>query len=398
MKISKRDRNMLILLGVILIFAGYYFLLMKPKETEIAQIRESIALAETKQVEIQGKLASEKPMDEKINTLRRQLLQISESYYTELGQEEALMIVYGVVKSLNLNVEQFNFTKTLSETSQDTTHVLEVDYNGDYKELISFLREIRQHPKKIYVRNISIENSGESIKGKFQLEFNVISSMYKFSKEWMHYVKDTPNIRDITLSPFMPFPDFILEEVSEIPETPVEVPDETEILEPPVDYETYKPKSQIYGFEDGAFFFVGSTSEIKGTLARSKTSVEGGYSASLSSDFGMAREYSEASLVFDSDGIVLNRQPETIGLWVYAYEASNHNIGLEIMDAAGKNHKVELAKGIDFTQWKELEAEMPLEVTYPCKVVRVYIEGIGYSQKLTGQYLFDQMQVAYPID
>lgn len=395
MKISKRDRNMLILLGVILIFAAYYFLMMKPKETEIAKIKEEIALAETKQLEIQGKLASEKPMDEKINTLRRQLISVSESYYTELGQEEALMIIYDVAKSLDMNLEQFSFSKIFTDSGMDTIHTLDIVYDGDYKELLSFLREIRQHPKKVYVRNLSIETDMDRVKGSFQLEFNVLSSMAHFSKEWMHYVQDLPNERDVTLSPFIPFSDFVMETPGDIQEETVVIP---EILEPPVDYETYRPKSTIYGFEDGAYFFVGSTSEIQGVLTRSKTKIDGGYSASMDFDFTSAREFSESSLVFDTDTIVLNRQPESIGLWMYAHEASNHNVGVEIMDAVGKSHKIELTSGVDFTQWKELEAKMPLDLTYPCKVVRVYVEGIGYSQKLTGQYLFDQLQVIYPVE
>lgn len=82
---------------------------------------------------------------------------------------------------------------------------------------------------------------------------------------------------------------------------------------------------------------------------------------------------------------------------MYAYEASNHNIGAVIIDAKGKEYKVELTKGVDWTQWQEVEVEMPVEITYPCMVQRIYVEGIGYDQKLTGKYLFDQLQVSYPV-
>lgn len=396
MKLSSRDKHLLVLLAAVLLATAYYYLGFLPLEQKINDKKEEVAVAEVKKNEINGKLVLETTLEDAIKGIDLQIKRWGFEYYTELQQEETLMIISDVAKSLSINMEQLSFTKLINPTTQ-VVHAIQVNFNGEYKEFLALLRGIRNHPKKIFVRNLNLTGSltDEVVKGTIGLEFNVMSSIDKFSSEDVQWVKEQQNTRDLAQSPFVPYSDFVVQSRDKV------VPDETPVVEPPTDngeQSVYRPKIKVYGFEDGSPFFVGSDPTIMGSIERSKQAIEGQYALSLYLDFYNEREYSEASVVFDFDTVILNRQPEFIGLWVYAYEGSNHNIGLELMDSAGKTFKVQLTEGVDFTQWKELEASIPLGVSYPCKVNRIYVEGVGYGQKLLGKYLFDQLQVSYPVE
>lgn len=397
MKLSSRDKHLLVLLAVILIATAYYYLGFVPLEEKINQKKDEIAAAEVKKNEITGKLILETQLEDQIKAMDLQIKRWGFEFYTELEQEETLMIVYDVAKSLNINMEQISFTKLINPSTQVVHNIL-VNFNGDYKEFLALLRGIRNHPKRLYVRNLNLAGSieDEVIKGTFGVEFNVISLIDKYSPEDVQWVKEQQNTRDLAQSPFVPYNDFVTKSKTDVV-TPSQPdggkPDDTKEVNV-----VYRPKIKVYGFEDGSPFFVGSDPTIMGSIERSKQAIEGQYALSLYVDFYNEREYSEASVVFDFDSVVLNKQPEFIGLWVYAFEGSNHNIGLELMDSAGKSFKVQLTEGVDFTQWKELEAAIPLGVSYPCKVKRIYVEGVGYGQKLLGKYLFDQLQVSYPVE
>lgn len=402
MKISKRDRHLLIFLAVVLVLFAYYMWGLKPMEAKIKSIEDEISAAQVRQNEIRGILSTESDLDQKIKDQISQMRRLTFSYFVDLSEEEILVILSRLASPLELSFNQFAFSPLLSVTNDiesdsfDTGYAVNVNYSGDYTALSAFLRELRQYKKKICVSGLDINTEGELVSGKMTIDFNVLGTLKSYNNYSTPYLSAVENTRDITLSPFYPYSDFLKmqENKDELPENEIEPlkPDEEEI-----DYEHYKPKTLIYGFEDGAYFFVGNTSEIQGNITRSKTSKESGYSAYLTFDYYNAREYSEVSLVFETD-IVLNRQPESIGVWLYAFEASNHNIGFEVVDNVGKKHKIELANGVDFTQWKELEAKMPLDISYPCKVKRIYVEGVGYGQKLLGKYLFDQLQVSYPVE
>ncbi len=394
MQISKRDRNLLILLAFVLVGALFYFLAFVPTEEKLKSLIGEVETETAIQNEIKDKLLLEKPLVDRILFLESEISGLSEGYYRQLDQEEALMLVRSISSPLEVGFEQLAFSTKATEAYQMDTHLAEVTYKGDYHDLMGFLRGVRQHSKNLYVRELSLSrNASNDVEGRFLLEFDILSGMRAFSPETLHWVDAQENTRDITQSPFVPYADFKPYEE----ETAVVLPVYPEIDET-VDYESYRPKTQIYGFEDGGAFFVSNVPEIEGTLTRSKTKVAGGYSAALSFDYKVPRTYSEANIVFEHNAVTLNKQPEYIGLWTYAYEASNHNIGVALLDSAGKEYKIELTKGVDFTQWKELEVLLPLEITYPCKITRIYVEGVGYGQKLNGKYLFDQLQVSYPVD
>ncbi len=160
-------------------------------------------------------------------------------------------------------------------------------------------------------------------------------------------------------------------------------------------YESYNPRSVVNGFDDNAFFFVASDPDTKGSVTRSLIRKNGSHSANLLFDFITAKESNVVSVVFEKEQR-LDVQPANIYMQVYAFESSNHSIGMVLLDSAGREFKVTLAEAVDWVEWNEISAPLPEGITYPCVVQRIFVEGVGYGQKTTGRYIFDQLEVDYP--
>ena len=397
MRISKSDKILLIILGIVVVLAAYYFLLLVPQEEKIENLQADLKLKEAMKDTVRLKIASEKRLDKSIEDINTSILSVSGKYYTQMTQEEMLAKVSRLNEGLPLNFSEITFTDNMSDQANYEKYLAQISFVGDYDSIMSYVRNLRQNDQKIILRELVLNNSfEEGLQGNLVVEFNTVPVLDTYSATYEQLVAAVANSRDTLMSPFTPYEGFTTpEETTEmvnlepIPEFVTEEED--------VDYENYRPKTQIYGFEEGNNFFVANSEDIKGTLTRSKTKIAGGYSADLTFDFASGRDFSEANIVFEGSPILLTKQADYIGLWVYAYEASNHKMGVVIIDSKGKEFKVELASMIDFTQWQELEVLMPVEISYPCMIQRIYVEGIGYDQKLTGKYLFDQLEVSYPV-
>ena len=312
-----------------------------------------------------------------------------------------LVTIASFAEGLPIRFSELTFSENTSIVEGILKYNATVKYNGDYNALIGYIRNVRYNKDKIIVREIGVNNNfADGLNGQLVLEFNAMPSLALYETPTQPIITAELNTRDLFVGPFEPYESFVaVTEATDQPITDVNVeyPEYDMETTEEIDYENYRPKTQIYGFEDGSNFFVGNSTDIVGFLTRSKTAIAGGYSAELSFDFITGRDFSEASVVFETNPIMINKQAEYIGLWVYAYEASNHSIGAVIIDSKGKEFRVELTPAVDWTQWQEVEVLMPVEISYPCMVQRIYVEGVGYDQKLTGRYLFDQLQVSYPV-
>lgn len=398
MKISKRDRTLLILLAVVVLISAYYYFLMIPQEEKI---EEEKAILEQKRVEkeqMEALFASEEALDERISETELAIDEIAKKLYGDITHEELLVTIEKFTNETEFDLGNLAFMNSSSEQMGGVRHSANVNFNSDYFSMVDFLENVEKNNKKVSIKEIAIRNNyEETLSGSIVLEFIGSKLVDEYDGNYRRLVTSKYNYRDIIPGPFKPYDSFNLTEaVIEAPPVSEEIvldnPDED------LDYEVYKPRTKIYDFEDGDVFFVGNSEDIEGYVTRNKTHMSGGFSAEVVFDFIAPRIFSEANIVFENNPVILNRQVESIGMWVFAYEASDHAIGAVIIDSKGKEYRVEMASQIDWTLWNEVEAQMPVEITYPAMVQRIYIEGVGFEQKLTGKYLIDQLQVVYPVE
>ena len=95
---------------------------------------------------------------------------------------------------------------------------------------------------------------------------------------------------------------------------------------------------------------------------------------------------------------VISKPPESVGLWVYSYDATKHNIGLRIKDRYGEEHDIGLYNNIDWVGWRHLRTIIPQdESLYPMEVECIIVD-IDSDDAGKGTLLFDALEAFYTIE
>lgn len=126
-------------------------------------------------------------------------------------------------------------------------------------------------------------------------------------------------------------------------------------------------------FESISGSFLSYPEGVKGGYKLSDSQKKSGkYSGELSYSFTGTEETQAAYLVFSNNGIPLDPSTTKIGVWVFNGHVNSNWLRAEVHDSSGKKHLVSLAKNMDWTGWKYVEASL---------------EGIGSPVMLTRLYL-----------
>ncbi len=135
------------------------------------------------------------------------------------------------------------------------------------------------------------------------------------------------------------------------------------------------------------------------SFAKSSASVTGsiqsapgheGMGVKLSYQFGEGATraaYLQADPVLELPG-----RPESIGLWVNG-DGKGAWLRAILVDGAGTNHTLNLARHVDWTGWRFVEASVPVGAVYPLKLYRVYPVETDATKQYSGDLVFDDLTV-----
>jgi len=143
--------------------------------------------------------------------------------------------------------------------------------------------------------------------------------------------------------------------------------------------------------------FSGSNNTIQGSLSQSIDAKDGQYSLSLNYDLSQGDNTRAAYLNFGDTGLSLSGKPKKLGLWIKG-DGSNTWLRATLKDNAGKEHTIDFARTLDFTEWKYMEANIPINTTYPVKLTRIYAVETNSQNKPVGQILIDGLTAYTPSD
>ena len=161
MRISKSDRILLMILGIVVVLAAYYFLLLVPQEEKIDQLKSDLELKEVTKDTVKLKIASEKRIDKSIEDLNASISSVSGMYYTEITQEEMLAKVTYLNAGLPLNFSEITFTDNMSDQANYEKYLAQIAFVGDYDSIMTYVRNLRQNDQKILLRELVLNNSFE---------------------------------------------------------------------------------------------------------------------------------------------------------------------------------------------------------------------------------------------
>lgn len=119
-------------------------------------------------------------------------------------------------------------------------------------------------------------------------------------------------------------------------------------------------------------------------------------SGRLAYDFTATDVTAASYLVFDGDGIRLDGLPERIGVHAYSPMESSHWIRLMVEDSSGKSVNLDLARHIDWTGFKFIDAKVPAGLRAPIYIKRIYVVETNPIMHDAGEVYFDDLTALYP--
>ncbi len=121
-------------------------------------------------------------------------------------------------------------------------------------------------------------------------------------------------------------------------------------------------------------------------------------SGRLAYDFSSTDVTAASYLVFNEDGITLDKLPERIGLYAYSPVKNSHWLRMVVEDSRGKSVTLDLARKIDWTGFKFVHAQVPRDLTPPISIKKAYIVETNPIMNDTGEIYLDDLTAMYPHD
>lgn len=391
MGLNKRERNLLIGLGVVLLFWGYYRFIILPQSKNLASKREDRTRYENELIEIQTVIASEKEIDNRFAQINDEIDVLSEKYFSKIDQSRFILLINELLEGTGLFIQNISFAPQRTEGIGDAlVEVMSVTlpYEGEYPSLILFLERIREHIPKTVIQNMNIRiKERELLSGTILLDFYSLPDLVRDTS--MAYLFDSSEINP---DPFYSFEDDFIMDDGYYGGFYREV----ELSNVRIGFDN--PRVLIEGFDNKVLDFVPSHPSIKGETATNKNSKQGDSSLGLYYSFPPIQDTKHVHVVLNSGEGVIFKPPESIGLWVYSYDSTKHGINLGMKDKKGEKYDISLYDNIDWVGWKHLRADVPQDNSlYPVEIERIIVD-IESVDDGKGTLLFDALEAFYIID
>jgi len=439
-KISKKDLQLLVLLGLVAIGALYYWLLYQPQMKALQALRDEKAMLMQQHTEIIQKFSIEASLDKDIEASQVRLLGASERYYGELYQESLVMTIEELSRDTKFEIKGITFTKeaallnqlaesinrSVEPTSQvpvesttsaesvpstPTPSVVEpqqttetyvntitalIQFEGYYTDIESFMFNLYKYPKQMVIQSLNITSDLDGLlTGIMAIEFHGMPKIALASENLQTYFENKSK-RSAVTDVFLPYETFVLPEVPEDDNALVEESTE-DLPEIPAELIPIEvPNEIVSSFEDFDFFFTGDNVNIVGSASRSVVRTDGNYGLKVQYNFVEPRKINTANVVFDQQPLVVTDVGKSLAINAYSERALKHRVGAELIDALGKTYQVTFAMGLEASGWQTLETAIPDSINYPFVVKRLIFEGTGLSQQLVAEVILDELRVMLP--
>ncbi|MCK9216713.1 MAG: LysM peptidoglycan-binding domain-containing protein [Firmicutes bacterium] len=379
---SKKEKNLLILLlSAIFIFLVFKFVI-DPQTKTLARLEEEKVALSKESLKNNKIMAKNDSVRKQWTELNKDIQALSNKYYSHMEQSVIMQELNAIIDESDLDIPSISFSnpELLNIDEYETESMLiSLPFRGDYKGLNEFLSKLRENPKKILVKQLSLSKGNEDLlEGQISIETYSFGNISKLKDAFFYDNKYEPaNGED----PFKPF-DFFTDSNDSDEELLLSQIDESK-------------RVVVDSLETNEIHFMGTSASITGKVNRFNMSKHG--KASIRLEYFISTNFKEerAFLVLDDRDIIFKYPPDSIGIWVYSYGYSPVTIGFRFQDPDGNKIDSELSRGVSWTGWEYISASPPKDINiYPLKLDRVYLE-LGANRDDYGVILFDRIEASF---
>jgi len=146
-------------------------------------------------------------------------------------------------------------------------------------------------------------------------------------------------------------------------------------------------------FESAGDTFSAYPDAVTGSYGLDETIIKNGESSGLMAyDFTKTDATRAAYVNIDH---TLYSTPSHLGLWVKGDQGGGHWLRARIKDSDGKTSTIDLARYVDWTGWRFVEAKIPQSAVFPVKLEKVYLVETDPENKTEGRIWLDDLTAFY---
>ncbi|MDR5658128.1 hypothetical protein RH915_01365 [Serpentinicella sp. ANB-PHB4] len=184
--ISKREKTILMALGVVVFLWGYNNLILTRQVSQVTNLSEELATKEMEYMEIQNNLNLEQQIENEYERLTEEIIKAAENYFTHLNQEELILLLNIFSNKSNIQFSNMGFTQPRIEYLDEDENIplevvsLSLAYTGSNSGLDRLIREIEEFDKKIMISQLSTGTDDQGISGNMTLDFYTLGEIIAY--------------------------------------------------------------------------------------------------------------------------------------------------------------------------------------------------------------------------
>lgn len=242
MKLSKREKILLLILSNLLIITGFYYYLFVPKMNKIKKLNSEVEIYRQKISEVKEKKSSDKRLNNDLKNIDNSISNMTKNLLPSMKQEKIIIVLNEMLTRSNLEGQNIGFSDikvgsvdNIEKVEEDkenkeqnvnkSEYILKqlvdqykkimkipvqseankpksknknninvenmsvtISFKGSYADLMSFIKEIEAYEKKILIKSINIsEEEKYSLKGNIVLEFYSIPKFHEQDEEYLKW-------------------------------------------------------------------------------------------------------------------------------------------------------------------------------------------------------------------
>lgn len=378
-KLNKRERYLLILLGTIIFFYFFQKTIFAVQKERIRKLEKQKNKYQEENIEIDKILNEKEKIKENSIRLSREKDRIYIQYFSSLEQSQIIYVLDELLNESKLKILDINFSKPELETENGVsinTMNISILFKGNYEYIIECLKKIKSNPKKILITNIIINSENDDIlTGEIGLKLYSLENILNVKE---NTVSMNSNLNSERKNPF----------------SPIKKNDEgMEIL---VEDNLINSEEENKIYMDDIVKKSGNNSKVNKNIFNNIQYVQKEYIKEYIPETKSSegkektekkpeeqKKYKDNSSKYEKQfyidlskrNIIINCSENDMIFWIYSCDNLDTKIKLVFLDNKGNKIYIESFEKVTSNEWKCVEFKFPEnKFSYPLKLDKIYFE------------------------
>ncbi|MBP1927329.1 type IV pilus assembly protein PilO [Sedimentibacter acidaminivorans] len=399
--LTKSEKTLLILLGIVLIIYFSNRFVFVPQAEETISLETEIVELDNKIADMNNTIKKEDNIKKEWEMLHREREEILKNYFPVLDQAQIIYLLNDLIVDDRVAISDINFSNPSEETLGEMAvrnMSISLPYSGSYDGTMEIINSLGSSPRRVVVDNLTMDREGDSnLSGNMTLKIYSLEGIAKTDPDVIHVETVDGDREGSLIASYDGYSDAATYGVVQGGAYGSSYGGGKSGSSTAINDNDYVKVYRLDDFETRNYSFIPSNENIKGNAEPSTIKKSGKYS--LRFEYNMFAIGQENRAYVDlGPGIELKFPPDTISMWVDAFGYSPGTLGLRFRTQDGEDIDVVASRGISWLGWSEVEAATPQDLDlYPLTLTHIYFE-MPFNRDDIGVFLIDKLQAFYPVN